>query len=71
MPQEEVELGDEPLEEPFSALEQKYSQQMRQIVTQKIDLPISTLPEMIKAQIRLDPDFQRRDRVRSQGCLQT
>ena len=35
---------------------------MRQIVSQKIDLPISTLPEMIKEQIDLNPDFQRRDR---------
>lgn len=43
-------------------LEGKYADQMRQIVTQKIDLPITTLPAMIKEQINLNPDFQRRDR---------
>jgi hypothetical protein len=43
-------------------LEQKYKDQMRQIVTQKIDLPISTLPELLKNQIKLNPEFQRRDR---------
>ena len=57
-----IELGEEPAEAPSTALEKKYSQQMRQIVSQKIDLPISTLPEMIKQQINLNPDFQRRDR---------
>jgi len=57
-----IELGEEPAEAPSTALEKKYSQQMRQIVSQKIDLPISTLPEMIKEQINLNPDFQRRDR---------
>lgn len=57
-----VDFGDEPLEEPLSALERKYSAHMRQIVTQKIDLPISTLPSMIKDQINLNPNFQRRDR---------
>jgi hypothetical protein len=35
---------------------------MRQIVTQKIDLPISTLPAMLSDQIKIDPEFQRRDR---------
>src|SRR2546426_182230 len=48
--------------ESLNTLEKKYSAQMRQIVTQKIDLPISTLPQMIKEQIDLKPDFQRRDR---------
>jgi hypothetical protein len=60
-----VDFGDEPPpipEEPLSALEKKYSEDMRQIVTQKIDLPISTLPSMIKDQINLNPNFQRRDR---------
>ncbi len=63
-----IEFGEEPddVQEPAgpatSALEQKYSKEMRQIVSQKIDLPISTLPEMIKEQIDLNPDFQRRDR---------
>src|ERR1043166_3901648 len=56
-----VDFGDElPAEE--TPLEEKYREQMRQIVSQKIELPISTLPEMIKAQINLNPDFQRRDR---------
>lgn len=60
-----IDFGEEPKEpvEPgTTALEQKYSKEMRQIISQKIDLPISTLPEMIKEQIDLNPDFQRRDR---------
>jgi uncharacterized protein with ParB-like and HNH nuclease domain len=59
---EVIDLGEEPTDAPSNALEKKYSQQMRQIVSQKIDLPISTLPQMIKDQINLNPDFQRRDR---------
>ena len=43
-------------------LEEKYREQMRQIISQKIELPISTLPEMIEKQINLNPAFQRRDR---------
>lgn len=64
-PDQVIDFGDEPIDpiEPgTTALEQKYSKEMRQIVSQKIDLPISTLPEMIKEQIDLNPDFQRRDR---------
>lgn len=59
---EPIEFGEEPIEPGTTALEQKYYKEMRQIVSQKIDLPISTLPEMIKEQIDLNPDFQRRDR---------
>src|SRR5438477_5267976 len=59
---EPIDFGEEPIGATTTALEQKYNQQMRQIVSQKIDLPISTLPEMIKQQINLNPDFQRRDR---------
>lgn len=44
------------------ALEEKYAKQMRQIHPQKIELPISTLRAMVEDQIRLNPDFQRRDR---------
>ena len=44
------------------ALERKYHTQMRQIVTQKIELPISALLGMIDDQINLSPDFQRRER---------
>jgi len=44
------------------SLERKYQEQMRQIVSQKIELPISTLPSMIKEQIDLKPEFQRRGR---------
>lgn len=64
MPEQDqtIDFGDEPVEPPASALEQKYREQMRQIVSQKIDLPISTLPGMIEDQIDLDPEFQRRDR---------
>jgi hypothetical protein len=43
-------------------LEDKYEKQMRQIVTQKIELPISALISMIDTQINLNPDFQRRER---------
>jgi len=55
-----VDFGDdEPTIEP--PLEQKYREQMRQIVSQKIELPISALKAMIDTQIKLNPDFQRRD----------
>jgi hypothetical protein len=59
---EEPELGDEAPEDDPAALEKKYSAQMRQIMPQKIELPISTLPAMIKDQIDLSPHFQRRGR---------
>lgn len=61
MSDEKIELGDDAPGEPLSVLEAKYRDQMRQIVTQKLDLPISTLSEMITEQINLSPDFQRRD----------
>lgn len=57
-----IELGEDPQQEPQVPLEQKYREQMRQIVSQKIELPISTLPGMIEKQINLSPDFQRRER---------
>src|ERR1017187_5928759 len=57
-----IDFGEEPVDTTATPLERKYSEQMRQIVSQKIDLPISTLPERIKEQINLNPDFQRRDR---------
>jgi hypothetical protein len=60
--EEVLEVGDDVPEEGHAALEKKYRQQMRQIISQKIELPISTLPEMIKEQINLSPDFQRRGR---------
>lgn len=44
------------------ALEAKYAAQMRQIHPQKIELPISALRVMVDEQIKLNPDFQRRDR---------
>ncbi len=62
MPTNEVDLGDETVLEPETPLEEKYREQMRQIVSQKIELPISTLPGMIKEQINLSPEFQRRNR---------
>jgi len=52
----------EPEGEGLAGFEKKYKTQMRQIVTQKIDLPISTLPAMLMDQIKIDPEFQRRDR---------
>lgn len=58
-----IELGDEPQAvENQTTIEAKYKQQMRQIMPQKIELPISTLPAMIESQINLNPEFQRRDR---------
>ncbi len=60
---EGVERGDtEDQETPPDDLERKYREQMRQIVTQKIDLPVSALPAMLDGQIKLNPEFQRRDR---------
>jgi hypothetical protein len=43
-------------------IEKKYQAQMRQIVTQKLDLPVSAFLAMLKDQIKLNPEFQRRDR---------
>lgn len=43
-------------------IEKKYQKQMRQLVSQKLDLPVSTLPAMLNDQIKLNPEFQRRDR---------
>jgi len=52
----------EPEDEGLLGFERKYKEQMRQIVTQKLDLPISTLPAMLQDQIKINPEFQRRDR---------
>lgn len=52
----------EPEGEGLSGFEKKYKAQMRQIVTQRLDLPISTLPAMLADQIKINPEFQRRDR---------
>lgn len=43
-------------------IEKKYQAQMRQIVTQRLDLPVSALLAMLKEQIKLNPEFQRRER---------
>jgi hypothetical protein len=61
---EGIEAGDlaVPDVEGLPTIEAKYRLQMRQIVTQKIDLPVSALLGMLKDQIRLNPEFQRRDR---------
>lgn len=45
---EENDQNDDPEAELLPAFEKKYKEQMRQIVTQKLDLPISTLPTMLK-----------------------
>src|SRR5713226_3864552 len=58
--EENVDFGDD-APTPDPPLEQKYKEQMRQIVSQKIELPISALKGMIDTQIKLNPDFQRRD----------
>jgi hypothetical protein len=52
----------EPEGEGLSGFEKKYKAQMRQIVTQKLDIPISTLPAMLADNIKINPEFQRRDR---------
>lgn len=57
---EQIEI--EPEEVGLAGFEKKYKDQMRQIVTQKLDLPISTLPIMLDDQIKINPSFQRRDR---------
>lgn len=59
-----VDMGeDDPADQKsLSTLEEKYSQQMRQIFPVKIDLPWLTLRTQIEEQIELRPDFQRRDR---------
>ncbi len=59
--EEDGEPADE--EEEDLPLKEKYKKQMRQIFPQKIELPISTLPLMIKDQIELRPEFQRRDKT--------
>ena len=61
MAEETIDLGEDAPGEALSVLEEKYRDQMRQIVSQKLDLPISTMLEMITDQIDLSPDFQRRD----------
>ncbi|NMO15969.1 DUF262 domain-containing protein [Pyxidicoccus fallax] len=60
MNNDQIDMGEESEPSPIS-LEDKYRQQMRQIYPQKIELPISTLPDMIERQIDLSPDFQRRN----------
>jgi hypothetical protein len=55
---EDIDVGDEP--EPLASIEEKYRKQMRQIFPQKIELPISTISDMISKQMNLSPDFQRR-----------
>jgi hypothetical protein len=57
-----IDLGQDPIGERTVPLEEKYREQMRQIVSQKIELPVSTLEDMIDEQINLNPEFQRRDR---------
>lgn len=58
----EIELGNGEREDGGPSLEDKYREQMRQILPQKIELPISALTPMIDEQINLNPQFQRRDR---------
>jgi hypothetical protein len=60
--QDLVEVAETPETAAETPLEEKYRAQMRQIVSQKIELPISTIKDMIQNQIDLNPEFQRRDR---------
>jgi hypothetical protein len=62
-PTDPIETGDgDDQVDGLPAIEKKYQKQMRQLVSQKLDLPVSTLPAMLKEQIKLNPEFQRRDR---------
>jgi hypothetical protein len=62
-PTDSIETGDgDDQVDGLPAIEKKYQKQMRQLVSQKLDLPVSTLPAMLKEQIKLNPEFQRRDR---------
>jgi hypothetical protein len=59
-PEEDVELGEE---ETGTSIGRKYEQQMRELVTQRLDIPVLSLAEMIDAgRLDLQPDFQRRSR---------
>lgn len=64
LPDDFIDVGSEEGEaqDGLPPLEKKYQAQMRQIVTQKLDLPVSALLAMLKDQIRLNPEFQRRER---------
>jgi hypothetical protein len=55
--EEEDEL-DSPAKE---TLEDRYANQMRQVFLQKIELPITTLPDLEGKTLDLSPSFQRRD----------
>jgi hypothetical protein len=69
-----IDVGTEDANEASLPLEEKYRDQMRQIVSQKIELPISTLLVMIKEQIDLSPSFQRRgiwDRERQSRFIES
>jgi hypothetical protein len=62
--EEEVELGEE---ETGTSIGRKYEQQMRELVTQRLDIPVLSLGEMIDAKrLDLQPDFQRRSRWNDQ-----
>ena len=55
-------LEENDTEPGLTSFEKKYQTQMRQIITQRLDLPVSALPTMLKDQIKINPEFQRRDR---------
>lgn len=66
-PEEEIENLeiDDASEEVVSAapITKKYDEQMRMLVTQKLDIPLrSLIPMLNEKQLNLRPDFQRRDR---------
>lgn len=53
-----IDLGtDDPNQDVLPPIEKKYQAQMRQIVTQKLDLPVSALLAMLKDQIQLKSRF--------------
>ena len=60
---DDVDLGEDSEDDGgMPSLEKKYKQFMRQIVTQKIDLPVSALLQMLDDQVKINPEFQRRER---------
>jgi hypothetical protein len=58
--EEEIDLGDD---EIGTSIGKKYDQQMRELVTQRLDIPVPALSEMIESKrLNLNPEFQRRGR---------
>lgn len=62
--EDDVDLGEE---ETGTSIGRKYEQQMRELVTQRLDIPVPSLTEMLDhKRLDLQPDFQRRSRWNDQ-----